>query len=81
MISLLKQRMQLRIVRKEENILTKKRSEDERVEKLLRRKSKRFRLSAMEKHKIETLINEDALLLAGFIRNETPAWIPRLINL
>ena len=27
---------------------------------------------------VETLINEEALLLAKFLRNERKAWIPRL---
>jgi hypothetical protein len=31
-----------------------------------------------KKQKIETLINEEALLLAKFLRNEMKTWIPRI---
>jgi hypothetical protein len=30
---------------------------------------------------IETLVSEEALLLAGYVRNEIEAWIPRIANL
>jgi len=30
---------------------------------------------------IETLINEEALLLAKFLRNERESWIPRIVKL
>jgi hypothetical protein len=30
---------------------------------------------------IETLINEEALLLAMYLRNEKQTWIPRIISL
>jgi len=31
-----------------------------------------------KRQRIETLINEEALLLAKYIRSETPNWIPRI---
>jgi len=31
-----------------------------------------------KRQRIETLINEEALLLAKFLRNERKTWIPRL---
>ena len=31
-----------------------------------------------KKQTIETLINEDALLFAKYLRNEKPNWIPRI---
>jgi hypothetical protein len=33
------------------------------------------------KQTLDTLINEEALLLAGFLRNERQTWIPRSANL
>jgi hypothetical protein len=30
---------------------------------------------------LETLICEEALLLAMFLRNEKPSWIPRIVNI
>ena len=33
------------------------------------------------KQTIETLINEEALLMAKFLRNERKNWIPRKINI
>jgi CRISPR/Cas system-associated endonuclease Cas1 len=30
------------------------------------------------KQTVETLINEEALLLARYLRNERPTWVPRL---
>jgi hypothetical protein len=37
------------------------------------------RMSAGKKQTIETLINEEALVLAKFLRNERNRWIPRTI--
>jgi len=34
-----------------------------------------------EQQEIETLINEEALLLAMFLRNERPTWKPRVAEL
>lgn len=34
-----------------------------------------------EQQEIETLINEEALLLALFLRNERPIWKPRVAEL
>jgi hypothetical protein len=34
-----------------------------------------------ECQEIETLINEEALLLAGYLRNEKQKWIPRLVTI
>jgi CRISPR-associated protein Cas1 len=34
-----------------------------------------------EQQEIETLINEEALLFAQFLRNEKPSWNPRIVNL
>jgi hypothetical protein len=33
------------------------------------------------KQEIETLINEEALLLAKYLRNERTEWAPRIVNL
>ena len=33
-----------------------------------------------KKQTVETLINEEALLLAKYLRNETQLWIPRVVN-
>ncbi|MEM2111718.1 MAG: hypothetical protein QXX08_07560, partial [Candidatus Bathyarchaeia archaeon] len=33
------------------------------------------------KQQIETLINEEALLFAKYLRNEKDTWIPRIIQL
>ena len=33
------------------------------------------------KQEFETLINEEALLFAKFLRNEKETWIPRLANI
>jgi len=38
------------------------------------------RIKHGKKQTIETLINEEALLLAKFLRNERKEWIPRLPN-
>jgi hypothetical protein len=36
----------------------------------------------MGKHQeIETLINEEALLFAQYLRNEKQSWVPRIVNL
>jgi len=34
-----------------------------------------------EKQEIETLINEEALLFAKFLRNERQTWKPRILKL
>jgi CRISPR-associated protein Cas1 len=34
-----------------------------------------------ERQEIETLISEEALLLAKYVRDEKPTWIPRIVNL
>jgi hypothetical protein len=39
------------------------------------------RIKAGERQTIETLINEEALLFAKYLRNETPAWSPRIARL
>jgi hypothetical protein len=36
------------------------------------------RIRVGKKQKIETLINEEALLLAKFLRNEHTSWLPRI---
>jgi len=33
------------------------------------------------KQTLDTLINEEAYLLAGYLRNEKESWIPRITNL
>jgi len=33
-----------------------------------------------KRQRIETLINEEALLLAKFLRNERKTWIPRITD-
>jgi len=38
------------------------------------------RINVGKKQSIETLINEEALLLAKFLRNERKKWKPRLVN-
>jgi CRISPR-associated protein Cas1 len=40
-----------------------------------------LRIKVGERQTIETLINEEALLLAKFVRNEKVTWIPRLTNI
>jgi len=40
-----------------------------------------LRMSIGKKQTIETLINEEALLLAKFLRNERKDWIPRIAAL
>ena len=39
------------------------------------------RMRGGECQEIETLINEEALLLAGYLRNEKQKWIPRLVTI
>jgi len=39
------------------------------------------RMRRGEHQEIETLIDEEALLLAKFLRNERKTWIPRVANL
>jgi hypothetical protein len=39
------------------------------------------RIRRGRKQKIETLISEEALLLAMFLRKEREAWIPRIANI
>lgn len=39
------------------------------------------RIMRGEKQEIERLINEEALLLAKYIRNETKEWKPRIANI
>ncbi len=39
----------------------------------------RFRMG--KKQELETLINEEALLFASYLRNEKRAWVPRIVNL
>ena len=34
-----------------------------------------------KQQELETLINEEAMLLAEFIRNEKPSWHPRIVEL
>lgn len=34
-----------------------------------------------QRQTIETLINEEALLLAGYLRGEKKEWIPRIVEL
>ena len=36
------------------------------------------RIKVGKKQTIETLINEEALLLAKFLRNERKEWVPRI---
>lgn len=39
------------------------------------------RIRVGERQTIETLISEEGLLLAKFLRNEREGWIPRIVNL
>jgi CRISPR/Cas system-associated endonuclease Cas1 len=39
------------------------------------------RIRMGERQEIETLINEEALLLAQYLRNEKQSWRPRIANL
>jgi len=39
------------------------------------------RIMRGEKQEIETLINEEALLFAKFLRDEIPIWKPRILKL
>jgi len=34
-----------------------------------------------KRQKLETLIDEEALLLAKFLRDEKETWVPRIVNL
>ena len=38
------------------------------------------RIKVGNKQTIETLINEEALLFAKFLRDERETWIPRILN-
>lgn len=38
------------------------------------------RIKVGNKQEIETLINEEAMLLAKYLRNEKSGWVPRLPN-
>ena len=38
------------------------------------------RIRVGQRQEVESLINEEALLLAKFLRNEEEAWIPRLAH-
>ena len=40
----------------------------------------RIRMGNKEEEEIETLISEEVLLLAMFLRNEKHAWKPRITN-
>ena len=39
------------------------------------------RIRQGKKQTIETLVNEEAVLLAQYLRNEKQTWIPRIANL
>jgi CRISPR/Cas system-associated endonuclease Cas1 len=39
------------------------------------------RIRVGKKQEIETLINEEALLLAQYLRNDRQSWIPRLVSI
>ena len=39
------------------------------------------RMRMGERQEIETLINEEALLFAKYLRGEKPTWIPRIVAL
>jgi hypothetical protein len=39
------------------------------------------RIRVGKRQTVDTLINEEALLLARFLRNERQTWIPRIVNL
>lgn len=39
------------------------------------------RIRKGEHQEIETLINEEALLFAGYLRGEKPTWVPRIVEL
>ena len=39
------------------------------------------RIMRGEKQQIETLISEEALLFAKYLRNERPTWNPRIVAL
>ena len=39
------------------------------------------RIMRGESQEIETLINEEALLFAKYLRNEIPSWNPRVVSL
>ncbi|MGD0029579.1 MAG: CRISPR-associated endonuclease Cas1 [Candidatus Bathyarchaeia archaeon] len=47
---------------------------------LFQNKVKIPRMRIGEKQELETLINEEALLFAQYIRNEKPSWIPRIVT-
>ena len=38
------------------------------------------RIKVGKKQTLETLINEEALLLAKHLRNESPKWVPRIMS-
>jgi hypothetical protein len=39
------------------------------------------RIKRGQRQEVETLINEEALLLAQYLRNEKQTWIPRIVSL
>jgi len=38
------------------------------------------RIMRRERQEIETLINEEALLFAKYVRGEKPSWQPRIVD-
>jgi hypothetical protein len=48
---------------------------------LFRRKVEILRIRHGKKQTLETLINEEALLLAKFLRNERKEWKPRIASI
>lgn len=50
------------------------------INQLFEKKVEVPRIYLGKKQTVETLINEEALLLASFIRNENQEWIPRITN-
>jgi len=52
-----------------------------KVYELWQKKVEILRFRHGKSQTIETLINEDALLLAKYLRNENQIWKPRIVNL
>jgi len=51
------------------------------LNKYFQRKVDVSRVRMGKQQEIETLINEEALLFAEYLRNEKQTWIPRTVNL
>ena len=53
----------------------------DRVSPMLSDQSNDSSNTCEERQEIETLISEEALLFAQYLRNEKLEWIPRIVNL